>query len=300
MSRNSVTLVASAITLGTGLFWGAYWLPVRALAEMGLGGAWGTLAITLAAAAALSPFALAGRRRLAAADPLGLAAIALGGAAFALYSVGFLYGRVAIIILLWFLSPVWSTLIGRYVMGWPTPPLRLAAIVVGLAGLAVMLGAGGQAPLPRSLGEWMSLVGGILWSFSTTGIRTKSDIDPVSAAFVFAVGATVATLLLAPLLAPSPALAVADAAKAAGVALATGGLWWGASMAGLMWAAMRLDPARVAILLMTEVLAGALSAAFLADERLQNAEMLGGALVLCAGVLEIWPAGSSDPGALGA
>ncbi len=74
-----------------------------------------------------------------------------------------------------------------------------------------------------------------------------------------------------------------------GLGLATGGLWWGASIAGLMWATTRLDPARVAILLMTEVLAGALSAAFLADERLRAAEMTGGILVLCAGVLEIWP-----------
>jgi drug/metabolite transporter (DMT)-like permease len=46
--------------------------------------------------------------------------------------------------------------------------------------------------------------------------------------------------------------------------------------------------------LMTEVLTGALSAAFLANERLRGAEMLGGALVLCAGVLEIWPARRSE------
>ena len=289
MSRYGVKFVASAVTLATGTFWGVYWLPVRLLAEMGLTGAWGTLAITLAAAGALFPFALANRRRLATADPLALASIALGGAAFALYSVGFLYGRVAIIILLWFLSPVWSTLIGRYLMGWPTPRLRGAAIVVGLAGLVAMLGADGQAPWPRSLGEWMSLVGGVLWSFSTTGIRTKSDVDPASAAFVFALGAAFATLVLAPLLGPLPRLVTHDAADAIGLALVTGALWWGASIAGLMWATVRLDPARVAILLMTEVLAGALSAAVLANERLRDAEMLGGALVLIAGVLEIWP-----------
>jgi drug/metabolite transporter (DMT)-like permease len=283
MARNVVTPLASPVTLWTGMFWGFYWLPVRALADLGLVGAWGTLVITLAAAAVLFPFALAGRRRLAAVDPLALASILLGGAAFALYSVGFLYGRVAIIILLWFLSPVWSTLIGRYLMGWPTPRLRVAAIVVGLTGLALMLGGDGQAPFPRGVGEWMSLVGGVLWSFSTTGIRTKSEIDPLLAAFVFAVGAALAALILAPFLGPLPRLPAYDTAKAIGLALATGGLWWGASMAGLMWATMRLDPARVAILLMTEVLTGALSASFLANERLRGAEMLGGALVLCAG-----------------
>jgi drug/metabolite transporter (DMT)-like permease len=276
------------------MIWGLYWLPVRALAGMGLVGAWGTLAITLAAAVALLPSAVANRNQLAAADPLALASIALGGAAFALYSVGFLYGRVAIVILLWFLSPVWSVLIGRFVMGWPTPRLRYAAIVVGVAGLAIMLGGKGQAPLPRGLGEWMSLVGGVLWSFSTTGIRAKSNIGPVLAAFLFAAGAAVVALALAPLLGPWPKLASRDAATLLGLTLATGVLWWVASVAGLMWAAARLDPARVAILLMSEVLMGALSAAALAHERLQDFEFLGGALVLGAGALEIWPTHRCD------
>ena len=56
-----------------------------------------------------------------------------------------------------------------------------------------------------------------------------------------------------------------------------------------MWATVRLEPARVGILLMTEVLVGALSAALLADEHLRGMELVGGALVLLAGVLEVWP-----------
>ena len=296
MSGNGVALLASAVTLLTGMVWGVYWLPVRALGEMGLAGAWGTLAIALAAAGALMPFAAADRRSLLAADGLALASTALGGAAFALYSVGFLYGRVAIVILLWFLSPVWSTLIGRYLMGWPTPRTRYAAIVVGVLGLALMLGAGWQVPVPHGLGEWMSLAGGVLWSFSTTGIRAKSDLRPSAAAFIFAAGAAVTMLALAPPLGPWPKLAAGDAAKLAGLALATGAIWWGVSIVGLMWAVPRLDPARVAILLMSEVLVGTLSAVLLANERLSLAEMLGGALVLCSGALEIWPTRPKDDG----
>jgi hypothetical protein len=67
------------------------------------------------------------------------------------------------------------------------------------------------------------------------------------AAFVFEVGATLATLIPAPCLGLCQRLAAHDIAKA--IELATGGLWWGAFMAGLMWATMRLEPAPVAILL---------------------------------------------------
>ncbi len=290
MDIDRTTFLASLIVVATGALWGLYWLPVRQLAEIALPGAWGTLAIVAAATVLLTPFALKGRRRLAEASPLALLSIALGGIAFVLYSVAFVYGRVAIIILLFFLTPVWSTLIGRYVMGWPTQRLRIAAIVIGLVGLAVMLGADGKVPVPRGTGEWLALISGVLWSFATTGIRSKSDLEPGEASFVFAAGACAGAIVLAPALEPFPgSISFQNVWPAIGWAFAAGGLWWGASMAGLMWATPRLDPARVGILLMSEVLIGTISAAVLVGEHLGVFEMIGGALVLCAGVLEVWP-----------
>ncbi|MCA0998167.1 DMT family transporter [Alloyangia pacifica] len=289
MTDARITFFASAIVLATGAFWGFYWLPVRALSEMGLPGAWGTAAITLAAVIVLLPLAVARRGALRRAGPVALASVALGGAAFALYSVAFVYGRVAIIILLYFLTPVWSTLIGRYVMGWHTPRMRIVAILVGLAGLTVMLSADGTAPMPRSIGEWMALLAGLLWSIATTGIRSKSDLAPGESAFVFAAGAMICAFVLAPVLEPLPAAEGLSLAPLLGVAAASGAIWWALSVAALMWATVRLEPARVGILLMSEVLVGAVSAAALAGEHLAALELLGGGLVLVAGVLEVWP-----------
>lgn len=290
MHTDRTTLLATLIVIGTGILWGFYWIPVRRLTDMGLAGAWSSLAIVAAAALLLAPFAIRERRQLTDADPLALASITLGGVAFVLYSVAFVYGRVAIVILMFFLTPVWSTLIGRYLMGWHTPRLRTAAIVLGLAGLAVMLGANGDLPIPRGLGEWLALISGLLWSVATTGIRTKSELTAGPAAFIFAIGACTGALILAPLLAPWPdRIAEVNPVLIIGWAVAAGGLWWSLSTASLMWATARLEPARVGILLMTEVLVGALSAALLAGEHLGTLEIIGGAMVLCAGVLEVWP-----------
>ncbi len=290
MANDRIIILSTAIVFATGAFWGFYWLPVRALTEMGLPGAWGTVAITGAAVALLLPVAIQRRQAIRGASLVVLASVALGGAAFALYSVAFVYGRVAIIILLYFLTPVWSTLIGRYVMGWRTTRMRVAAIAVGLLGLTVMLSANGTAPIPRSSGEWMALLAGLLWSIATTGIRARSALAPPEAAFVFSVGALVTACLLAPVLAPFPTVGTTGViGQALATAFVTGGLWWALSVGSLMWAATRLEPARVGILLMSEVLVGALSAAVLADERLHTAELIGGALVLAAGVLEVWP-----------
>jgi drug/metabolite transporter (DMT)-like permease len=142
-----------------------------------------------AATVLLAPLALKRRQRLADADRLALASVALGGSAFVLYSVSFVSGRVAIVILLFLLTPVWSTLIGRYLVGWHTQRLRVVAVAVGIAGLAPMLGADGAVTVPRDAGELLALISGMLWSVATTGIRAKPSLGPAEAAFVFAAGA---------------------------------------------------------------------------------------------------------------
>ncbi|MHA6326058.1 DMT family transporter [Roseivivax sp. CAU 1753] len=301
MQNDRETALATAVVIATGSLWGIYWVPVRQLEGAGLPGAWGTFAIALAAALVLLPGAIRRRRALSAADPVALAFLVLGGAAFALYSIGLVYGRVAIIILLFFLTPVWSTLIARYVLGWYTPRLRIAAIALGVLGLGVMLSAHGEWPVPRNPGEWMALASGIGWSVATTGIRTRSVVAPAQSAFVFALGAALAALAMAALPPPRPvgaatAAEVADVRwiAALGTALLTGAVWWAASMVGLMWATMRLEPARVGILLMAEVLIGSLSAAIFAQEHLNLAELAGGGLVLLAGILELWPVERSE------
>lgn len=297
MKDDRAIYLASALVVGTGALWGLYWLPVRRLADAGLPGAWGTLAAAMVAAVVMAPLAVLRWHELRRAPPRALFFTALGGAAFVLYSVGLLYGRVAIIILLFYLTPVWSTLIGRFVMGWRSPPTRTAAIVIGLAGLAIILGAGGGVMLPSSLGEWLALLSGVLWSVASTGIRVTPGMHAAEAGFVFVLGAFAGALVLAPFLAPVPAgVAVGPAL---GWGIAAGALWWAAFMTALMWATSRLDPTRVGILLMSEVLVGALSGVMLAGEHLGPSELGGGALILAAALLELWPV-RAGPGGRGA
>lgn len=289
MHDERTATTASLFVIATGTLWGFYWLPVRRLADIGLSGAWGTLAVVATAALLLAPFAVRARHRLARSDRLGLASLALGGASFVLYSVGLVYGRVAIVILMFYLTPVWSTLIGRYVMAWPTPWLRLAAIAMGIAGLGLVLGAGGQSPVPHDLGDWLGFASGVFWAIASTGIRLRTDTQPGESAFVFALGACAGAAVLAPILAPVPSIPIAALGPMFGWILAVGGIWWGLSMTLLMWATARLEPARVGILLMAEVLVGASSAAIFAGERLGAVELAGGAMIVSAGILEVWP-----------
>lgn len=286
------TLLASLMVLLSGIVWGFYWLPVREIASLGLDGAWGSVAIVAAGVLVMGPVAAwRGRGTFASADILGLLSLALGGVAFVLYSISFLYGQVAVIVLLFFLTPVWSTLLGRFFMGWPITRMRVLVLAFGLAGLAVMLGAEGLLPVPRSLGEWLGLASGFLWSVASLGIRVKRTPPPAQGAFVFAVGAFAGGLMVAPWLGPLPDITAFKSLHVLiGWVVLAGGLWWALFMAVLMWATPKLEPTRTGILLMVEVVVAAVSAAVIAGEYLSAAELAGGGLVLLAGLLEVWPA----------
>ena len=221
-----------------------------------------------------------------------LVIIALGGAGFALYSIGLSYGRVAIVILMFYLTPVWSTLIGR-LLGWPTPWSRYVVIVLGLAGLLLVLGGGGTLPIPRNLGDWLGLVSGLMWAVCSIGMRLRPMPGALESTFVFSAGAALMSFILALVIgAPVSRLAEIDWMQAGGWVGMTGVLWWAMMLSVLLWANARLEPARLAILLMSEVIVGVMSAALWAGEPLGVIEMVGGALVVAAALLEVYPARS--------
>jgi len=283
--------IAMVAVVVIGAFWGLYWLPLRELDAVATAGPWATLAAVAIACIALAPFAWLGRGRLAAANRRSLFSVALGGASFVVYSNALLQGHVATVILLFYLTPIWSTLIAAFWLRWPVSRARHGAIGLGLTGMALVLGADGGLPLPSGMGDWLGLLSGLMWSFASTGIRVHTRTAPAETNFVFCLGGLLTALvLLVPLAgARPPAIAPAAWPEAAGWALLLGLAWWALSLAAFMWASKRLEPARVGILLMTEVIVGALSAAWLTSEPFGPWMALGAVMVVAAGIVETLP-----------
>lgn len=293
MESARTIFLASLIVVCFGMLWGFYWLPLRQIDGLGLTGPWGTVAIMVVAVVLLLPWGWRGRHALRGSHPMAIASLVLGGCSLLLYSLGLLYGRVGIIVILFYLTPIWSTLIGRYLFGWPITGARVAALLAGVVGLLLMLGAEGGMPVPRGLGEWLGLASGFFWAIASIGIKVKATAGPAESTFLFAVGALLGGLILAPILAPLPDLSALPAPGAVvGWVIFTGALWWALSIMGLLWATTKLEPARVGILMISEVLVSVASAALIAGEVLTPTELMGGTLVLVAGVLEFLPARS--------
>ena len=219
----------------------------------------------------------------------------------ALYAEGLLRGSVARVILLFYLTPVWSTLMGRFMLGEPITGLRIATIGLGLSGLAVIVGVEHGVPLPRSAAEWMALIAGVTWGLAMVYVRRTGRMaafDRVFVQFLF-----VGPLFLALALIPGGRSLAAPEwqgiAGAAGWLIAFGVIW----MLPVIWLTVyggsRLDPGKVAILLLFEIIVGLTSAAILTDEPFGLRELIGAVLIMAAGGVEIFaktPARSREPG----
>ena len=288
-SRRTTQVVAPIAVALSGGLWGAFWLPMRKVEAAGLSGGWATIAFFVPIIIVLAPFAIANWRAIIRNLRTLLPAGALTGAAFSLYATGLILSDVVQVILLFYLTPVWGTLLSRFVMGEPITRARAASLAAGLLGLMVILDADQGMPLPRNMGDWMALLAGITWAAGTLFAYQGKDTRTVDLVFMFCLaGAGLGVLLLfLPVEGNSatPTLAVLEGAA----------LWIGVvafaftlpTMFITLWAAKLLDPGRVGLLLMSEVLVGVLTAALWSGEPFGAREATGAVLIVTAGLIEV-------------
>ncbi len=273
----------------SGAVWGLFWIPMRAVEEGGFAGGWGALGFMLLQCVLMIPVMALRWRHLRAAGPALLLTGIFTGAAFALYAVSLVFTEVVRSLLLFYLSPVWSTLLARLLLGERITVARLSALVLGLAGLVVILGWEGGFPLPRNPGDWMALVAGLAWAYGSLRVYDSAGTGALEQAAVFFFAGMLVSLavLLLPFEGqlPPPALGGIEA-RTFGI-LALGALVYLPTMIVIIWGAGRLSPGRVGLLLMLEIVVGVASAAWLTDEPFGRREILGTLLILGAGAVEV-------------
>ncbi len=270
------------------ILWGLWWIPLRWLSENGLPGDWASLALYGTGSAVLLPFAWARRRHLRAGGFGLLLCGTLMGMVMVFWNHAILVGEVMRVVLLFYLAPVWATLLSIFVLKVRVGPLRALTVALGLSGAAIILGFEGGLPVPRSEGDWMGLISGVLFAFATMLARDSENVAGFDKTFVtFAAAAPIALVLILVDGMPEPTgRMVLDAmpyAAAIAVFLLVPVTW------PILWGATKLEPGRVSILLLLEVVAASISASLLTDEPFGWREVSGCVLILLAGLTEALP-----------
>ncbi len=280
--------VASAGLVLGGALWGLYWLPARAFERNGLDGAWPVVLIYLVASLGMLPLIWRQRRVIADHWRALLVCGMLTGTAFTLYATSVLLTEVVRAILLFYLTPVWATLLGMLLLGERLTLARGAALVLGLAGLLVVLGTSGGLPWPRNSGDWMALISGIIWAYGSLQLYKLGDVALSEQVMAFTLGSLVAAgavlILGGQAMNGTPSLATVTAALPWALLMV---LYVFPALILTIWPATLLSPGRVGLLLMSEVVIGVASAAVWSGEPFGLREALGSALIVGAGLVEV-------------
>ena len=281
----SPTFASTSVFLSATV-WGLYWIPLRHLEELGITPGWAIVLTTAPAAMLLGLVALwhwkATRAFWAQAVLIGV----LTGTGLALYGLGLIYSSVVRATLLFYLMPVWGTLIGMVWLGERAAWQRWAAIAAGLVGLVLLLSGGGSVPL--NIGDLFGLLAGIFWSAGAAAIMRFDKVPvPSMTALQFAFTAFVALGLGIALGADGlPEQTSLIEGLPVGTAVAIIGFV--PAVVVLFWAQKFLFPGRVGLLMMSEVITAVISASlFLPEETMGPVQWVGAALVVGACFLEV-------------
>jgi drug/metabolite transporter (DMT)-like permease len=275
----------------SGFVWGLFWIPVRHLDAVGVSGLW-AIFYFYAVPFLLSLPVLFWRWRPIMRGGIWLHVLGLMPAlSLVLYSASVLYTDVVRATLLFYLSPLWSTLLARLFLREPITPLRSLAIVVALLGMLVIFHADKGIPLPERLGDWIALGSGFLWSYASILLRTDKGSQAVDLVvqnfFWSAVVATVLLVVFGPGLAASPPISVYLAQLPwlvpTLIVVVMSGVY------ASMWGTPKLNPGLVGLLFMTEISVGTGTAALWSGEPFGWREVLGILLISSAGIMEsLW------------
>lgn len=260
--------------------WGVLWYPLRVLDQAGLHGLWSSLVLFGAALLAGGWVAL---RHLSALRPswrplLGMALT--NGWCNVAFIVAILDGNVVRVTLLFFLSPIWATLLARVFLGEQVSARALGVLVLALGGAVVMLWDPQVGyPWPQDMADLLAISSGVAFAASNVFVR-KMEHTPLSlkTACAWAGVALTAGVWIVASQAPLPQVAPV--------------VWYGAVALGMigvlsMTVAVQYGVAHMpvhlsAVILLFELVASALSSQLLTDEVVQLREWLGGVLIAAA------------------
>ena len=274
------TLAISSLVYAATL-WGLVWYPYRLLDQAGMGGiasAFFSYAIPLLLLGWLHGRALhSARGHWRWLSALGLAA----GWTNVAYVLAVLEGEVVRVLLLFYLSPLWTVLFSRFLLHEKLNRAGWAVMALAAGGALAMLWQPGDWPLPAKRAEWLGLSAGVMFAASNVISRHLHGVAEVAKSV--AVWAGVAVLTLAGLaLQPSELDFMASAGAATWLLLLGVGLLIGSMTYAVQYGLARVPANQAIVIFLFELVIAAIAAYFLSDERMGVQEWIGAAMIITA------------------
>ena len=275
------------------LVWGIIWYPYRLMAEAGVSGVASSfytysIATLLAAIYVVKSSLIHWRTIFKQPKTVILIGIIAGWTNLS-YVLAVIDGEVMRVMLLFYLSPLWTLLLARFWLKEPITNAGFISIVIALAGASIMLAGPFSAveshlPIPRNLPEWLALSAGMGFSLTNVITRKSHHLSLQAKSFAVWIGVAAVALIFAPFLGesfPKPSFfSLNQWLLMTGVAL----LLIAATLL-VQFGVTQLSAIRASVLFLFELVVAAIASYYLAHEAMSLNEWIGGALIIAAALI---------------
>ena len=281
--------ILSFIIVVSSCAWGLYWLPLRSIEEAGIVGSWSIVFVNACPLLILVPLLLFNLHQLKIyPKPIFFAGFMIG-AAFTFYANGLVETSVIRATLLFYLSPIWSTIIGIIWLKERLTIARVSSIIIALLGLIFLLyNFDNQENKALNFGDFSSVLSGLFWALGASILKKWSKVPILSLTTVVYFSTSILSILLA-IIVYEAAIPSFSLIKENFVLAFT----WSVivllpSFCIIFRISQILFPGRVGILMMSEVVVAVISAKiFLPEEQMLVLQWVGAIAILTAGLIEI-------------
>lgn len=171
-------LLPDLALLYAAIMWGLFWYPLRLFADAGMSAIWVTLLAFGSAFVLGVIFTYRQRHEFRLHLPIQIVLALSAGWANAAFLVALEDGNAIRVILLFYLSPVWTVILGHFIL---KEKLTLRAIMIfGLAFLGAMVMLWDPVmgmPWPQSNSDWLALSSGMSFALCNVLIRSLQQVS---------------------------------------------------------------------------------------------------------------------------
>ena len=265
-------------------FWGLVWYPSRILEAMGMQGAWLTLVAYATAFLVFSPFVRFATDGLLRQPWDALMLVLAAGWTNVAFVLAVLEGEVVRVLLLFYLSPIWTMILGRWLLHERLSWRTWLMLGLGISGALVMLWDPAVGHVPMNQADLLAASAGLAFALNNVmtrritglGVRAKTHLAWLGVVIV----STAFIMIQSPFMPQAPATAWLGT-----MALGVGGFML--STLAVVYGVTHMPVQRSAVIMLFELVVGAASAWLLASEIVSIQEWLGGVLILTAAVIAI-------------
>lgn len=293
MTKNK-SLTAALSLLFAATLWGVFWYPLRWLETQGVDGLWATLLIYSGTCIYFIPHFKQSLNEICLSPMLMLVLAIFAGWTNIAFFLAVIDGEVVRVLLLFYMSPIWANIFAYFVLKEHLSLRNFLALIVALAGMLIMLWQSDMDyPWPTNTSDWLALSSGIAFAVTNVVMRMAQDVSSRTKAIVGWYGVLVISFILILILQieigqiESKTFLIAFVIGATMVIVMTLAVAYGVS---------HLPVQQSAVILLFEVVVGAVSAYLIIGETMALREWIGGGLILSAGLYASFESGEKENG----